>query len=131
MIGTTISLQNTEQVLYPSVTICLSNPYWVAEFHGDKLYDSSKNITEQEIFNLTHTPDMNDVLHSLTQPFGPITNRSYILIISNSSGNKAEIEDTHHLDSSKMLAHTHYAIDAFPKGDKFLVWFPVKIYELY
>ena len=81
MIGTSVSLQNSEQVLYPSVTICLN--HYIAKFQGDILHDSSDS--NKQIFNLSHTPDLSDVLNSLSQSYGPITNMSYISIAPNTS----------------------------------------------
>ena len=85
MIGTSISLQNADLVLYPSVTICSDHDVarWNRDVQGNVLYDSSSS--DQEIFNLTHTPDMSDVLLSLNQTYGPITNMSEIILTGNTS----------------------------------------------
>ena len=73
--GTSVSLENSEQVLYPSVTICSNDDvaFWI-------LNDSDSNLQ-----NLSHTPDLSDVLNSLSQSYGPIENMSYIYIVPNTS----------------------------------------------
>ena len=84
MMGTSVSLENSEQVLYPSVTICLNEgvAYWHLQ-QGDNLYDG--DWSNEQIFNLSHTPDLSDVLNSLSQSYGPIENMSYIYIVPNTS----------------------------------------------
>ena len=104
MIGTSVSLQNSEQVLYPSVTICLNHE--VAQFQGDTLYDSSDS--NQQIFNLSHTPDLSDVLNSLSQSYGPITNMSYIIIAPNTS---SFIETSTAVEKRDIFCHPYIHVD--------------------
>ena len=119
MIGTSVSLQNSEKVQYPSVTVCLNHE--VAFFNGEALYDSSES--DKELFNLTHTPDMSDVLMSIRQYYGPITNMSYIYLFPNMSSfivsQSAEDQSAISRQSNKIFAHTHHALDASPLEESF------------
>ena len=69
-------LQNSEKVLYPSVTVCLNHE--VAIFNREALLDGLDESDNPKLFNLTHTTDMSDVLLSVRQNYGPITNMSCI-----------------------------------------------------
>ena len=120
MIGTSVSLQNSGKVLYPSVTVCLNHP--VAIFNGEALYDSSESA--KELFNLTHTHDMSDVLLSIRQNYGPITNMSNIYLAPNMSSfivSQSDEEQSVWLfrQSDKIFAYTHNALDASPFEDSF------------
>ena len=118
MIGTSVSLQNSEKVLYPSLTVCLNHE--VAIFNGEALYDSSES--DKELFNLTHTPDMSDVLISIRQYYGPITNMSYIYLFPNMSSfivSQIAEDQRVYRQSNKIFAHTHHALDASPLEESF------------
>ena len=119
MIGTSVSLQNSGKVLYPSVTVCLNHP--VAIFNGEALYDSSESA--KELFNLTHTHDMSDVLLSIRQNYGPITNMSNIYLAPNMSSfiesQSVEEQSAISHQSDKIFAYTHNALDASPFEDSF------------
>ena len=84
MMGTSVSLENSEQVLYPSVTICLNDEVAFWHLQDDILYDMTDS--NQQIFNLSHTPDLSDMLNYIIQSYGPIENMSYIDIDPNTSG---------------------------------------------
>ena len=126
VIGTSVSLQNSEKVQYPSVTVCLNHE--VAIFNGEALLDGLDESDNPKLFNMTHTTDMSDVLLSVRQNYGPITNMSCTYITPNISSffvsQCAEEESATFRRSNKIFAYTHNALDASPLEDSFNVRIP-------